>query len=271
MEYGPKWLNDVLGIKRSTLRVYESSGLIPRKGARRSYTKEEVDEIWTIKVLTGIGFSHADIKKMRNGEDFDFRGVLAEKLEQLFQQKRDIERSIEYVDLIKTTGRVPLYPSQGIMKAKEFEDFAKKSLIDDDVGDQVYKRKERQAPAQANHEPDDSNSEDERFACMVAVGALTSLLAKHSELKPEDPHVQAIVGVMYEAMREAHPLASRQLDRGAFARVMIALFAGGGDATAYHEEKYGKDTCKFMAEAVALYSGFSDVDSVYGNSQLDIE
>ena len=74
MKYGPKWIEENLGIKRSTLRVYERKGLLPhRRETWREYTKEEVEYIWMLKVLTGVGFSHKELREAIEGGELDIR------------------------------------------------------------------------------------------------------------------------------------------------------------------------------------------------------
>ena len=115
MKYGPKWIEENLGIKRSTLRVYERKGLLPhRRETWREYTKEEVEYIWMLKVLTGVGFSHKELREAIEGGELDIRKGLTERLSVLEAQRNEIERNIRYLKEIKQAGRIPTWPKRGL-------------------------------------------------------------------------------------------------------------------------------------------------------------
>ena len=70
MGYSAKWVRDKLGVTRDMIRYYEKEGLIPSRSSRnpannyRDYSEEDLERIWSIKLLIGIGFSVKEIKQL---------------------------------------------------------------------------------------------------------------------------------------------------------------------------------------------------------------
>lgn len=67
MGYSVKWVTENLGITRDMLRYYEKEHLLPDKGMRnptnkyRDYSEEDIERIWGIKLLIGVGFTAKEI------------------------------------------------------------------------------------------------------------------------------------------------------------------------------------------------------------------
>lgn len=78
MKYTVKWLEDNLGITRKTLRNYETKGLISAESSRnpinnyREYDDEDIDRIWSIKILQGVGYSLSEIRELIENPNSDF-------------------------------------------------------------------------------------------------------------------------------------------------------------------------------------------------------
>lgn len=76
-------------VNASTLRYYESVGLIPapdRKNGQRRYDETLLDRISFIKVAQQTGFSIQEIAVLLEG--FDTRNPLSEQWEQMVRKKR---------------------------------------------------------------------------------------------------------------------------------------------------------------------------------------
>ena len=124
MGYGVKWVEDNLGVTRKALRGFEKAGLMPKneKGQYRNYDDDDIDRIWAIRVLQGIGYSLKEITTMANNEQFDFDGSIAKKVLELEEEKKKIERHLGYAKKIKLTGRLPSRPRKmGEVKFNEFQ------------------------------------------------------------------------------------------------------------------------------------------------------
>ena len=68
MGYTVKWVEEHLVITRKALRNYEEKKLMQADESRnpinnyREYTDEDIERLWAIKVLQGIGFTVREIK-----------------------------------------------------------------------------------------------------------------------------------------------------------------------------------------------------------------
>lgn len=104
MGYKVKWIEDNLGISRKALRIFEEKGLMPKNnGGYRDYSDEDVDRIWTIRVLQGMGYTLTEIKKISNDEEFDFDSSIQIKVKELEEKKEKINRHLGYAKTIKAT------------------------------------------------------------------------------------------------------------------------------------------------------------------------
>ena len=95
-----KWITEKLGVTRDMLRYYEKEKLLERNpnGGYRDYNDEEVEQIWSIKLLIGIGFSAKEIYAMMNEPNFDFYESITNKvidLEKKAERSYYILRSCE--------------------------------------------------------------------------------------------------------------------------------------------------------------------------------
>ena len=63
MGYSVKWVVDNLGVTRDMLRYYEKEKLLPPNQDKkyRNYSDEDIERIWGIKLLIGIGFTAKEI------------------------------------------------------------------------------------------------------------------------------------------------------------------------------------------------------------------
>lgn len=93
MGYKVKWVEDNLGVTRKALRGFEEAGLMLKNQGRqyRDYDEDDIDRIWTIRVLQGMGYKLKEIVNMVNDENFDFDDSIAQKIEELEKEKMKIE------------------------------------------------------------------------------------------------------------------------------------------------------------------------------------
>ena len=103
MGYRVKWVEENLGVSRKALRIFEEKGLMPKNnGKYRDYSNEDVDRIWTIRVLQGMGFTLSEIEKLANDENFDFEASLEKKVKELQEKKEKVDRHLGYAKTIKS-------------------------------------------------------------------------------------------------------------------------------------------------------------------------
>ena len=123
MGYQVKWVEENLGVSRKALRNFERMGLMKPNEDRkyRDYSDEDIERIWTIRLLQGIGYSLKEIVNMSENEEFDFDKSLSKKIEELEEKKAEIEKSLGYAKYIKFSGRIPYGPKElGSITAEEF-------------------------------------------------------------------------------------------------------------------------------------------------------
>ena len=127
MGYKVKWVEDNLGVTRKALRVFEKAGLMPENkcGQYRDYDDDDIDRIWTIRVLQGMGYSIKEICNMVSDDEFYFDTSISQKIEQLEEKKVELERHLGYAKIIKLIGRFPSrLKKMGEVKLEDFQDDA---------------------------------------------------------------------------------------------------------------------------------------------------
>ena len=286
MKYGPKWIEDNLGIKRSTLRVYEKQGLLPhRPEVWREYTKEEVEYIWMLKVLTGVGFSHKELREAIEIGDLDIRKGLTERLSVLETQRNEVERNIRYLKEIKRVGRIPAWPKRGQKKITDFEEDAKRvitsgevdsameKLVDCFVGFLEGETKEcsiiglLRALASGDLRLFESPGELQES---IDMNALLHIIASKRSLNPRDPFVQALVKALYEVQEEAAARQGNKLTLQVFARQNVAMLTSFGDSAVFARAQFGDEGCQYAAKAIAMFAGYEELDEVDQEGGLNL-
>lgn len=123
-----KWVIDNLGITRETIKYYDSKGLIsphrePSSNNRRIFDEDDLEDLWTVKLLMETGFSSGEILAMQRGE-LDFADSIGDKVDQL---ERDIESkqiALSFVKTIKLTGQIPSLKNMGDMTFQDFFEYS---------------------------------------------------------------------------------------------------------------------------------------------------
>lgn len=89
MGYKVKWVEENLGVSRKALRNFEAKGLMPKNdGGYRDYSDVDIDRIWTIRILQGMGYTLTEIVNMTNDETFDFDSSIQTKVKELEKKKK---------------------------------------------------------------------------------------------------------------------------------------------------------------------------------------
>ena len=81
-----------------------------------------------------MGYKFKEIANMFDDKQFNFNNSITQKISELEEEKKKIERYLGYARTIKLTGRFPLRPKQiGEMKVKEFQENALEdwNIVDD--------------------------------------------------------------------------------------------------------------------------------------------
>lgn len=92
MGYQVKWVEENLGVTRKALHNFERLGLMPPNEGRvyRDYSDEDIDRIWAIRLLQGMGYSLKEIVDISKDENFDFDTSIVKKTEELEEKKSTV-------------------------------------------------------------------------------------------------------------------------------------------------------------------------------------
>jgi DNA-binding transcriptional MerR regulator len=270
--YKVKWVEDNLGVSRKALRNFEAKGLMPKNdGSYRDYSDEDIDRIWRIRVLQGMGYTLTEIEKMANDENFDFDSSIQVKVKELEEKKEKVDRHLGYAKTIKSTGRFPSRPK--VMGSVKFDEFYEKSLnewnISNSDEDKFF---QDVADKYLNLSPEDFNKSD--------LGRIFSLLeklqnhpdifiesylfpreiAKRKALGVDHPEVQLLVKMMYESKKSRIPVYE-EMSLNQFVRFESSSYKCG-DVSRMNMQNFGKEGCDFIADAIAFFGGYKNYDDV---------
>lgn len=272
MGYKVKWVEENLGVSRKALRNFEAKGLMPKNnGEYRDYSDEDIDRIWTIRVLQGMGYTLTEIVKMANDENFDFDSSIQIKVKELEEKKEKVDKHLGYAKTIKATGRFPSRPKN--MGSIKFDEFYEKSLnewnIDNTEEDKVFLEI---ADKYLNLSPEEFNKSDlgKVFNLLEKLQNYPDLLVeaylfpreivKRKELGANHPEVQLLVKMMYESKLEIIPEYS-EMTLNQFVRFESLSFKSG-DVARMNKQNFGEEGCDFIADAIAIFGGYKNYDEV---------
>ena len=273
MGYKVKWVEENLGVTRKALRNFEKHGLMPANegGGYRDYSDEDIERIWAIRLFQGMGYTLKELVKLSESDDFDFDASLEKKIQELENEKAKIERHLGYAQHIKLTGRFPSRPKN--MGTITFEEFQEKSLNQWNVNSDPEAKKYQEIADLILNTPEDELKDtdigrlfeflielQEQMSDMDSLfieKVIPNEIIKRIENGPEDEEVQLLVKMMYEnRISSISDMAKSQ-----FVRFESSSYISG-DIARMHEKEYGKDGCRFIADAIAVFGGYSCYDEV---------
>lgn len=273
MGYQVKWVEKHLGVTRKALRLYEEKGLLPKNegGQYRNYDDEDLERIWAIKILQGMGYTLSEISKFAEWDeevDFDFHKSITQKVNELEDKKAEIERHLGYARMIQFSGRFPSRPKE--MGSITFDMFQKKAL--DAWNVQTDSRIESVASLMNLMElPEENWSESEMaqlLKTLVDLGmnqatmeasmglhALIKAILARSDQGADSSEVQLLVKILYEQIPEFDPKADMSPNQ--FGRLYSSSFMEG-QVGLINQQKYGAEGCAFLADAIAIFGGYKN-------------
>lgn len=273
MGYKVKWVEENLGVSRKALRNFEKHGLMPANegGAYRDYSDEDIERIWAIRLFQGMGYTLKELVKLSESDDFDFDASLEKKIQELENEKAKIEKHLGYAQHIKLTGRFPSRPKN--MGTITFEEFQEKSLNQWNVNSDPEAKKYQKIANLILNTPEDELKDTDigrLFEFLIELQeqisdmdllfiekVIPNEIIKRIENGPEDEEVQLLVKMMYEnRISSISDMAKSQ-----FVRFESSSYISG-DIARMHEKEYGKDGCRFIADAIAVFGGYSCYDEV---------
>lgn len=274
MEYGAKWIRENLGISRDELRSYEKAGLIPIKKDGcfyRTYNDDEIERIWYIRVFKGMGYTLKELREIAENDDFDYGPTIEDKIKELEYKKSQIEKHIGLANYIKLTGRFPSRPKKiGDTKFKEFQEYV---LDNWNVNSNPNVKKYKNIIDTMLNSSDDGLSEEETVQVTKYMMELEEQLSnkdaifldrvlpneilKRKAYGPADTEVQLLVKMMYENCNELKPNVNKDI----FVRYSASSFMYG-DVAKLREKAIGKEGCRFIADAIAVFGGYSCYEEI---------
>lgn len=276
MGYQVKWVEDNLGVSRKALRNFEKLGLMPPNegGGYRNYSDEDIDRIWMIRLFQGMGYSLKELVSLAENEDFDFDTSLEKKIQELEVEKANIERHLGYAQNIKLTGRFPSRPKN--MGSVTFGEFYEKSLNEWNVNADPEAKKYKELADLILNTPEDELQDTDIGRVFEFLQGLQEKISnidsfmmekvipleilKRKENGPADVEIQLLVKMLYEnrisSFQEMGNMTKKQ-----FVRFESSSYISG-DVARMKEREYGKESCLFIADAIAVFGGYGCYDEV---------
>lgn len=270
MAHSIKWLTDNLGITRDMIRHYENEKLLTKnpKGKTRDYNDEEVERIWCIKLLIGIGFTTKEIYSMMHEPDFDFYLLLTDKVADLERKQKDATISLQVAKSIKFLGKVPTVSELGSVRFEDFLAHVRKNwnFYDDPKAVpylQIAETFLENDPIEWSTEQIDriidllgqTDLSDMLHTCKLST--YYQLIVEMKQHGYMDEVVQRVVQLLHEYLikHNEDPKLDGKITPQFLAKYMAPIFVEG-DIAAMNERNYGKEGCMFIAQAIAYYGGY---------------
>lgn len=278
MGYKVKWVEDNLGVTRKALRGFEKAGLMPENkgGQYRDYDDDDIERIWNIRVLQGMGYSLKEIVDMINDEEFDFDDSIEKKVLELEEEKKKVELHLGYAKTIKLTGRFPSRPKKmGEVKFDEFQKTAVEgwNIVDDPQGAEYVKL----AETMLSKSPEEWDNTD--FGCMISnfesmrafdidlllvEYVLPKAIVKRRDLGADHPDIQFMIKMIYEnqnALGTVYGGMEGRMTVKQFSRFYSSSYLYG-DVAKMKTRDYSKEECEFLAEAVLIFGGYKNYEDL---------
>lgn len=260
-----------LGVTRRMLRFIEEKKLMDKKSYEnknnryREYDEDDLDRIWVIKLLQGMGFSFDEIVEMTKNPNFDWFGALANKIESMEEEKRAVEKRIGYAKAMKLLGIIPYGPKEkGSMTVKEYLESSMQRLnteINPEM-DLMYDYIEQQKREQKMREESilEMNLFDPKLGVIITYHYIE--IVEKMDLGYIHPEVQEKVKKIYGIM---HEIFLEKLDDDVspkrFARNVMSQFFGA-DIAYQNKLLFGERGCEFLANAIAYFGGYANYEEI---------
>lgn len=276
MGYSVKWVTENLGITRDMLRYYEKEHLLPDKGMRnptnkyRDYSEEDIERIWGIKLLIGVGFTAKEIYSLMNDTEYDFDTAIAQKVIELQQKHDENLIYLEFAKSIKFMGRVPTTSQIGSMRFDEFLEYAHENwnFYDDprsapfmQLSDALISKEPSDWSPDVLERLMDMFGDTESMMHTFALHGYYQVISDMRDLEYSSETVQRVVALLHRYLVDHN--TEPELDgkiTPQFVAKYTAPFFLEGDVATLHERNYGKDGCLFIAQALAFYGGYNIED-----------
>lgn len=279
MGYKVKWVEDHLGISRKALRNYERLGLMPpnKGGKYRDYSDEDIDRIWSIRILQGVGYSLTEIRELMDNPEADFYKSISKKVVELERKRDDITNFIEFAKTIKITGRIPTTKKVGSIRYSEFMDYSRenwnfyiepKAASYLDAMESIQEAKEHELSVIDIDRLEalaDLMGDYQEMQRTCTINAYYQILARMQSLRFDSEAVQAVVEQLFCFLSESDTVKEigEKYTPVFFAKYTAPFFLEGSDIGEINIATYGREGAEFIARAIAFFGGFDSLDDLY--------
>ena len=278
MVYGPKWIEEHLGITTSAIKGYEKKGLIRTFGGElyntgnktRQYTVEDIETLWLIKVLQSAGFTLQEISKMKENTEDNFFELLGLKIQQLETDIATRNYFIGYLKEIKLTGRIPTFPKE--LGSVTWDQYYNKIINEWNIHTNSQSKDMMQDINTVMDVMENGANQNNVLSLLVRMskmecspeqfisGLLNESIIKHIIRKKDKgadhPEIQMLVSMLYEEyLSFVDP--DLEVNPQKYGRIMSSPYVAG-DISLVHKQKYGEENCLFIADAIAIFGGYKD-------------
>ena len=268
MGYSAKWVLDNLGITRDALRYYEKEELMPKNenGKYRDYNDEDIERLWGIKLLIGIGFHAKEISDFMKNPDFDFDKAISEKVKKLEEEYNEKAMYLKFANTIKLTGLIPTVSKMGNSRFNDFLAYAHENFnIYADTKIPSFIKLSNKFISKESEEITDEDKQfiseifnsSEEMIPVYAIHGYYQVISDMRDLGYDSDTVQKVVKLLLEYIYDN--LVKDKPDGGIPLQFMAKHIAESflcGDTAMYNERNYGKEGCLFIAKALAFYGGY---------------
>lgn len=273
MGYSVKWVVENLGITRDMLRYYEKEGLLSVDNTRnpsnkyRDYNQDDIERIWSIKLLIGIGFTAKEIRAFTVDPNFNFYDAISKKVKQLEERSEELSAYLGFAKTIKMTGRIPNVTQVGKAKFEDFIEYARLNwnALNDPQGEKMM----AVVDAAVGKKIDEWNEIDlnnlmglygsinqEQMVYLQTLAGYLRVIVDLMNLGYKNEIVQKIVKCLYEFIKKTDSKCQDKITPLYFADHIISSFVDS-DLAVMNELSYGKEGCAFIAKAIAYFGGYN--------------
>ena len=279
--YTVKWVEDHLGITRSAIKYYESKKLISKQKSRnennyRDFDDDDIDRIWGIKILLGIGFNASEVYELMNNQELDFYEAISNKVSSLEEEMKEKTAYLEFAKSIKLTGRVPTASVVGSIRYEDFIEYAHKNwnfYKDSTSSPYIDIIENLSKPEKRSIEEIDIDKleaiadifqdyEETKRTCEI--NAYYALLANLTKYDYRDEVVQTVVRLLFEYLSNDKVAIEigEKFNEQFFAKYTASFFVDGGDLAKINIMNFGEERCLFIANAIAYFGGYENLDDL---------
>lgn len=279
MGYTVKWVTENLGVTRDMLRYYEKKELLTTARNRnsttnyREYSDKDIERIWGIKLLIGIGFSAEEINSFMKNPDFEFSTAIAKKVVELERKHDENVLYLEFAKTIKFTGRIPTTAKVGNVRFDDFLAYARQNwnfYHDPKIAPFMKLSDKLIENNPQDTSPDTANQllalleniDTEEMMNLYTFHGYFQVISDMQELGYDSDAVQNVVRLLHKRLVTyiTDSEHNEKITPQDIAKHTAPFFLSG-DIAILHERNYGKAGCLFIAQALAYYGGY-DVNNL---------